>query len=371
MKSLPRRDFLKQATVAAVAGAGVVAAGCGRPAQEQGSQVDFSQTFKWKMATAWPPHFPVLGESAEQMAAWIKEMSGGRLEISVHGGGELIPPLECFDAVSQGSIQMGHGASYYWAGKAPATQFFTSVPFGMNAQQMNTWLRFGGGQELWEEVYAPFNLVPMVVGNSGVQMGGWFNREINSLADLKGLKMRIPGLGGKVMAKCGVAVTMAPAAELFTSLERGVLDALEWVGPYHDYLIGFHRIAKYYYWPGWQEPGSALEMFINRQAWETLPADLQAIVRAAAGHANMAMLVHFEQENAIHLRKLVDEAKVQLRRFPDEVIAALRQHTATVLDELCASDPASRKVYDSYRKFLAAQQEWSTISERATFQITG
>ena len=197
------------------------------------------------MVTTWPPNFPILGEGCKLMADWVEKMSGGRLKIQVFGGGELVPPLEAFDAVSSGSVELANGASYYWAGKVPSAQFFATVPFGMNAQQMNGWILSGGGQELWDEVYAPFNVKGYPAGNTGVQMGGWFNKEINSLDDLKGLKMRIPGLGGKVINKAGATAVNVAGGEIYTNLERGVIDATEWIGPFHDYKMGFHKIAKY------------------------------------------------------------------------------------------------------------------------------
>ncbi|MFQ5587105.1 MAG: TRAP transporter substrate-binding protein, partial [Thermodesulfobacteriota bacterium] len=271
---MKRRDFLKKA--GATAAAAGTALAFGAPA------VHARKSFNWKMVTTWPPHFPVMGEGAETFARWIEEMSEGRLRIQVYGGGELVPPLQAFDAVSQGIVEMGHGASYYWAGKAPATQFFAAVPFGMNAQQMNAWLYSGGGLALWEELYAPFNLVPFPAGNTGVQMGGWFNKEIKSIQDIRGLKMRIPGLGGKVIAKAGGSAILSEGGEIYTNLDRGVIDATEWVGPYHDYLMGFHKVARYYYYPGWHEPGTVLEVIINRGAFARLPKELQQVVRSAA-----------------------------------------------------------------------------------------
>jgi TRAP-type mannitol/chloroaromatic compound transport system substrate-binding protein len=294
-------------------------------------------------------------------------MSDGRLKIQVYGAGELIPALESFDAVSQGVVEMGHSAAYYWAGKAPATQFFTTVPFGMNAQQANAWLYNGGGLELWEELYAGFNLIPMPVGNTGVQMGGWFNKEINSIEDIKGLKMRMPGLGGKVIAKAGAAVTLSPAGEIYTNLERGVIDATEWVGPYHDYLLGLHKVAKYYYYPGWHEPGSVLEIIVNKGAFEKLPQDLQTILRTAAARSNVSMLAAFESQNNAYLQKLISEHNVQLRPFPDDVLKAFKNYSQEVLDDLTSKDPMSKKVFESYDKFRKEVSAWAETSEKAFY----
>ena len=250
--------------------------------------VNFNKKVLWRMITVWGKNFPVLGESANLLSQWVEQMSGGRFKIKVFGSGELVPGLESFDTTSAGTTEMGAGASYYWQGKSPATIFFATLPFGMNAQQLNAWLH-GGDQEgykLWKEVYAPFNLIPFAAGNSGVQMGGWFNKEINSPDDLRGLKMRIPGIAGKVLEKAGGAAITVSAGEIYTNLERGVIDATEWIGPYHDYILGLHRVAKYYYTPGWHEPGALLEFFANSDAYNALPTDLQEILKTACFRVN-------------------------------------------------------------------------------------
>ena len=229
MKKIQRRDFLKSASVAAIAaGSGISLLPSSKiKGENKSTAINTGKTYEWRMVTTWPPHFPLLGEYAEKFAKWVEIMSDGRLKIHVYGGGELVPPLETFDAVTNGVAEMGHGSSLFWAGKSPATQFFTSVPFGMNATQVNAWLHYGGGIELWQQLYEKFNLYPLPCGNTGGQMGGWFNKQINSVSDLQGLKMRIPGLGGKVMSKAGVTAILAPAGELYTDLDRGVIDALE------------------------------------------------------------------------------------------------------------------------------------------------
>ncbi|MEL6177651.1 MAG: TRAP transporter substrate-binding protein [Myxococcota bacterium] len=327
--------------------------------------------YSWSMVTTWPPHFPILGESADKIAAWIGEMSGGRLTIKVYGGGELVPPLEAFDNVRQGNVEMGHGASYYWAGKVPAAQFFASVPFGMNAQQLRAWMLGGDGLKLWEELYADFGLVPMPVGNTGVQMAGWFNKEIGSVADLKGLKMRIPGLGGKVISEVGAAAVLSPGSEIYTNLERGVIDATEWVGPFHDQLMGFHKIAKYYYYPGWHEPGTELEMFIHKPAWDLLDAELQAIVRAAAQRSAHWVQAELDAKNTLALNTLTTQHGVKVLPLPADVLATLRTTTVGVLDGLAAGDPAIKKVYDSYQAFRKTITRWTAISELAYHKALG
>jgi len=354
-KVIKRRDFLKKAGATAVVAASTAFSVPNVHAKPS--------VFKWKMVTTWPPHFPVMGESADMIAKWINEMSEGRLQITVYGGGELVPALQAFDAVSQGMVEMGHGASYYWAGKAPAAQFFAAVPFGMNAQQLNAWIYAGGGQELWDELYAKYNLKGMLAGNTGVQMGGWFNREINTIDDIKGLKMRIPGLGGKVIAKAGGTVVLSAGGEIYTNLERGVIDATEWVGPFHDYMMGFYKVAKFYYYPGWHEPGTGLEMFVNKAKYDSLPADLQQIIESAAMRSNLWMLSTFEAKNNIYLQKLINEHNVQLKKFPDAVLAKFKEYSEEVISEVTSKDPMSMKVYESFSKFQKNVNAWAQISE--------
>lgn len=362
---MKRSDFIKKAAISATA-AGALLSGCQSESESTPTAIS-DKTYRWKMVTTWPPHFPVLGEAAEMLAQWIEEMSGGRLIIRVFGGGELVPALEAFDTVTSGTVEMGCGASYYWGGKTPAAQFFAAVPFGMNAKQMNSWLISGGGYELWKEVYEQFNLLPLLGGNTGVQMGGWFNKEINSLDDLRGLKMRIPGLGGKVLEKAGGAAVLVAGSEVYTSLERGVIDAAEWIGPYHDYRMGFHKIAKYYYYPGWHETGAELEFFVNRLLFEELPKDLQAIVHSAAMRVQAWVIAEFDYQNAIHLKKLTDEEGVQLRAFPNEVLDSLKTYTDEALEELVGSDALSLKVYDSYRKFKKRSVPFLNITEKVFY----
>lgn len=323
------------------------------------------QTFQWKMVTAWPKNFPGLGTSAERFAEMVERMSAGRLKVKVFGANQLVPALEVFDAVSSGTAEMGHAAAYYWKGKVPAAQFFTAVPFGFNAQEMNSWLFYGGGMELWRKAYAPFNLVPMAVGNTGAQMAGWFNKEINSVEDLKGLKMRLPGVGGEVLNRAGGTAVNVPGGELFTSLQSGVLDASEWVGPYNDLAFGLHQAAKFYYYPGWHEPTATAELIINKQAWEQLPDDLQAIVEAAARWANQDMLDEYTARNNQALRELLDVHNVQVRQLPDDVLKKLREISEQVIVEVADSDPLAREVYESFKAFSASVKPYYRISEQA------
>ncbi len=364
---MKRSTFIKSTTAATALGV-ISTLGC-KPKKEDITAPNLitSKKYKWKMVTTWPPNFPVVGDGCNKLAHWINEMSGGRIEIKVFGAGELVPGLQVFEAVSGGSVEMGHGAAYYWTGIDPAFSFFSSVPFGMNSQQVYSWLEQGGGNELWREWYAHFNCVPFFAGNTGVQMGGWFNKRIDSAADFKGLKMRIPGLGGKVIESLGGAAVLVSGSELHTNLERGVIDALEWIGPYHDYLMGFHQIAKYYYYPGWHEPGSVLECLVNKRAYDALPTDLQAIIQTACYRANTNMLAEFESKNNEYLQKIINETKVEVLPFPDEVIKRLKESSQKIYVDIAAKPGFGKRVHDSYFRFKEQVSKWNEISEKAYY----
>ena len=326
------------------------------------------RTFTWRMVTTWPPNFPILDEGCKLFADWIRTMSNGRLDIQVYGGGELVPPLEAFDAVRSGAAEMGSGAAYYWAGKAPAAQFFASVPFGMNAQQHTAWILHGGGMELWRELYGNLGVVPFLAGNTGLQMGGWFRRRIDTTADLQGLKMRIPGLGGKVLARAGGTPVLLAGGELYTGLERGIIDATEWIGPYHDSLMGFPEIAPYYYTPGWHELGTAFELFANQERYQELPEDLRLIVETAALRLNTWVWLAFETKNAKYLERIKQAGKTEILRFPPEVLDQLRSYTREVIDDLTAGDPLAARVYESYASFQKQIKPWAEITEAVYYR---
>ena len=329
------------------------------------TDVESKKIYKWTMVTTWAKNFPGLGMAAENLSQYVNEMSNGRLQIKVYGQGELGPSFGVFDAVAQGNVELGHGASYYWTGKLKSSQFFTAVPFVLTAQEMNGWLHYGGGLELWEEAYAPFNLIPLAGGNTGVQMAGWFKKEINSLEDMRGLKMRIPGLAGEIFTRAGAEAVQLPGNEIFLSLQQGVIDAAEWVGPYNDLTFGLHQVAKYYYYPGWHEPGSTLEIIVNKEAFASLPADLQAIVRYAARAVNQEMLDEYTARNNQALRELVDKHNVELRKLPDDVLIKLRTISAEVLQEFIEGDEMAEKIYASYNKFKKEVTAYHEISEKA------
>ncbi len=319
----------------------------------------------WTAVTSWPPKYPGLGVAMTNLADRIAASSAGRLTFKVYSGGELVPPFEVFDAVSRGTAECGHGAAYYHKGKLDAAQFFTAIPFGLNANEMNGWLYYGGGLELWRELYAPFDLVPFPCGNTGVQMGGWFNREIDSVDDLKGLKMRIPGLGGEVLRRAGGTPVTLPGSEIFTSLKTGAIDATEWVGPYNDVAFGLHKAARYYYYPGWQEPGPTLEFIVNRAAWDALPDDLRAIVETSAQAINLDVTAEYMNGNTNSLRQLMDDPNVELRRFPEDVIAYLKSIADEVIQELVGRDPAAAKIFESFDAFRRASAPNQRVTEQA------
>jgi len=362
------RRFMKRRDFLGVAGAGMVLSGCGQDETGVASAPAVADKVRhWKMVTTWPPKLPVLQEGCERLAKRLGEMTNGQLTIQVFAAGELVPAFESFQAVSGGTVEVGSGASYYWAGKEPATQWFAAVPFGMNAQGMSAWFHGGDGLKLWEETYAPVNVIPRPGGSTGVQMGGWFNKKIESIDDYKGLKMRIPGLGGKVVAKAGGTVVLTPGGEIFTNLERGVIDATEWVGPYHDLRLGLYEAAKYYYYPGWHEPGTYLEYFFNKKAYDSLTTELKHIVDVACMENEHWVLAQFDRHNGAALQTLINKHKVQLFKFPDSVLDALRPMAEEVREEEAAKTPMAKKVNESFKKFQKIVGTWGTVSEQAYY----
>ena len=340
--------------------------GCSGDSENIVSQsIDKNESFNWRLVTSWPKNYPGLGMAPERIADLVEEMSDGQMKITVYGAEEQVPAFGVFDAVSSGSHQMGHSGGYFWKGKVPAAQFFTSVPFGLTADEINAWVNRGGGLELWREIYAPFNIYPIPAGNTGTQMFGWFNKEINSLKDVKGLKMRIPGIGGEVLKEAGGIPVTLPGGELFTALQTGVIDATEWVGPYNDLTFGFHQAAKYYYYPGWHEPGPMLELLINIDAWNSLPNHLQVIIETATKAVNQDMLDEYLAKNNQALTELVEVHGIELRRLPDDVIEEFRKISNKILDDLAKEDETIAKVYESYLNFKNNVSAYHEISEDA------
>ncbi|EAR62366.1 TRAP transporter substrate-binding protein [Neptuniibacter caesariensis] len=323
------------------------------------------KVYKLKLAETWPTNFPVFGDATKNMAALAEKMSNGRLKITIDSKNKHKAPLGVFDMVRSGQYDMGHSASYYWKGKVPNTLYFTTMPFGMTAPEQYGWFYYGGGQELMDEVYGKFNLMSFPGGNTGNQMGGWFQKEINSLDDLKGLKMRIPGFAGEVLAKLGAKPTNIPAGELYTALERRTIDALEWVGPSLDLRMGFHKIAPYYY-TGWHEPATELQFLINKKKFERLPADLQQILKTAMRTAAYDMYIQSYHASAENWASMKTEfPDIQVKSFPNEVIDAMRKANDELLAEKAAADPLAKKILDSQAEYLKKARAWTDISDRA------
>ena len=349
-----RRSFL-------YGGLGTLAA-CGGTSGESGP-AGGGERFRWRMVTSWPPNFPGFGESANRLVRRIGELSGGRLQIDVFAAGELLPAFEVFDAVSRGQMQMGHSSPTYWRGVLPTALLFSSVPFGMLPSEHEAWMYHGGGLDLWREVYGAHGIRPYIAGNTGIQMGGWYKREINGVADISGLKVRISGLGADVLRRAGAVPVTLPGAELFTALATGTIDATEWNGPYNDMAFGLHEVAPYYYYPGWHEPSGVLECLVSAEAYESLPDDLRNVIETACMAESAYVVSEFKARNQRALETLIGEHGVELRRFPDDVLAALREHSTAAMESLAAGDPVVGRVYEAYRDYAAAGRDWHEYSE--------
>lgn len=348
-----------------------VLASCGGENKSGSSSIEPQQTYNWKLVTSWPKNFPGLGTAPENFAKLVNEMSDGRLKVKVFGAGEIVPGFEVFDAVSQGTAQMGHAASYYWKGKMAAAPIFTAMPFGLNAQETNAWIHYGGGLELWRELYKPFGVIPFAGGNTGVQAAGWFKKEINGVDDLTGLKMRIPGLGGEVMKQLGAVPVALTGGELFTSLQSGAIDATEWVGPYNDLAFGFYKVADHYYASGWHEPGAMLEFTVNEQAYNSLPKDLQAIIKVATRAVNQDMLDEYTARNNAAMKTLAEKHGVEIKLLPESVMKALKQTSEQVINQKINEDENFAKIMASYNDFLSQVSAYHKLSEQAYYRNRG
>jgi TRAP-type mannitol/chloroaromatic compound transport system substrate-binding protein len=361
---MSRRRFIVNA------GAAVTTATVGAAAALQAPAVIAQQKYRWRMPTTWTPALDIMQGSAQRFATMVGELSGGRLTIEASPAGQIVPPLGVFDACSKGTVEAFMGASYYWAAKEPAVQWFCAVPFGMNPSGMQSWLHHADGLKLWEETYAAFNLVPRPGVSTGPQMGGWFRRKINSLADFKGLKMRIPGLGGQVVARAGATVVLTPAGEIYGALERGVIDASEWVGPHDDMKLGLPKTAQYYYYPGWHEPGTTLEFTFNRKAYEALPVDLRHVLDYAVSAVALYGTTEYEARNALALERLRNDyrGKIEILQLPTAVLKDLKKSAAEVVRAEADKSPMAKKVYASFSRFQAQIARWHEISESAFHQ---
>ena len=377
-KAMDRRRFLELAAKGTLGAAALGAlTACGQQAAEETSkkaeelQQEVAKDkalpeLNWEIATSWPPGLDTIFGGAQVFAERVTAMTGGKFQMKARAAGELAPGLEVLNVVEAGSVPIGHTASYYYIGKSPVCAFGTTLPFGLTARQQNAWFYEGGGGKLLQEFYMErFGVIQFLAGNTGVQMGGWFNKEINSLKDLKGLKMRIPGLGGEVLKRAGGTPVNLPGGELYTSLQSGAIDATEWVGPYNDLAFGLYKAAKYYYYPGWHEPGTTLEAIINQKALAALPKDLQTIVLNACKVVNQDMLAEYTARNNAALHTLITKHKVELRQFPDDVLKKLRQLSDEVVAEIAAKDKFTSKVYRSFKQFRDEAMAWHRISEQA------
>ncbi len=315
-----------------------------------------------KLVTTWPKNFPGLGMSAERLSKNVSEMTDGALTLKVFAAGELVGAFEAFDAVSTGAADLYHGAEYYWQGKSKGFNFFTTVPFGMTAIENQAWIAHGGGQELWDELSAKFNIKPFMANNTGNQMGGWFNKEINSLEDLKGLRMRMPGLGGEVLRRLGATAIALPGGEIFPALQSGAIDATEWVGPWNDLAFGFYKIAKYYYYPGFHEPGAQLAVGMNLDVWNSLPRLHQIIFQQACGAQNSYGLAEFFAQDLNALNTLTQEHGVQLRRMPDEILTEIGRVSGEVVREAGEEDELTQRIYTSFMDARRRAMELSSVN---------
>lgn len=319
---------------------------------------DKDQKFNWKLVMAWPKNFPGLATSMEWFVQEAKKLSNGRLNITLYGAGELVPAFEVFNAVSEGTAEMGHGTPYYWKGKVPEAELFSSVPFGMLADETTAWFLEGDGRKLLTEIYKPFGIVPFIGGNTTMQMGGWFNKEINSPEDLKGLKLRMPGIGGEVYKMAGASPTSLPGSEIFTSMQSGVIDATDWVSPWNDLAFGLHKVGKFYY-NGWQEPCALMEVLVNEKALASLPDDLKTLIEDLTQALNQRVMSAFMHNNGQSLKVLIEQHKVQIRSFPESVMKVFKENTAKYLQEFAAKSEMAKRVIDSYQAYQASQIEYA------------
>jgi len=363
---MERRDFAKTALLGA-AGAGLLTGCSGNDESEAGDGAPNVQTnpqVRWRLASSFTRSLDTLYGVSEVLANRLATLTDGNFQIRPYPGGELVPALEVLGSVQNRTVEMGHTASYYFLGKNPALAFDATVPFGLTARQYNAWLLEGGGMDLMRSLFADFNIYNLPGGNTGTQMGGWFRQEVNNLDDLQGLKMRIPGLGGSVMSEMGVTTQQLPGGEIYPSLERGAIDAAEWVGPYDDEKLGFHEVAPYYYYPGWWEPGPALTFYVNRDAYEALPSFYQDALETAAIEAGARMMAAYDHQNPAALDRLLEKG-VSLRAFPDDVMERAQEVTTQILADNARGNGQYREIYESYKEAREKAYRWFGTAEMA------
>jgi TRAP-type mannitol/chloroaromatic compound transport system substrate-binding protein len=363
--TVPRRRFLA-ATVGGAMAAGATAIAAPRATAQP--------KVRWRMSTTWIPALDQLQRSAQLLAKVVDEMSAGRFQIEVSPGGQIVPPFECFDAASKGTIEAFMGTATYWADKEPAIEWFATIPFGVNPEGMTAWFYQGDGLKLWEETYAPFNLVPRPGPAFAPQMGGWFRKKITTIADFKGLKMRVGNsLARKIITRAGATTVLTPASDIYAALERGVIDTAEWVGPHDDMKLGLHNTARYYYYPGWHEPGTMSEFTFNKKAYEALPVELRQTLDHAAAAVQVYGLTDFHAKNAMALERLKTEfkGKVEVLQFPGPVLRELRKLAAEVVGSESEKTPMARKVHASFTKFQALVGPWDHVADGAYHKSVG
>jgi TRAP-type mannitol/chloroaromatic compound transport system substrate-binding protein len=359
---IARRDLLRKAALAGAAG---VVAGCGGSASDGSAPaVQTKPNLNWRLASSFPRSLDTIYGAAEVFANRVETLSEGRFRIRCYPSPELVPALQVLDAVQQGTVQVGHTASYYYTGKHPALAFDTAVPFGLTSRQQTAWLYEAGGLDLMREVFADFGILNLPGGNTGAQMGGWFRREVPSLSALNGLKMRIPGLGGEVMSRLGVTVQTISGGEIYPALERGAIDATEWVGPYDDEKLGFHQIAKYYYYPGWWEPGPNLSLYFNRKSWDGLPSSYQEILVTAAKEAHLVTQSRYDALNPMAIDKILAHG-VQLRAFSRDIMEAAQRETIALMEEIAAKEPTYDKIFRAWKAYRQQSLRWFATAELA------
>ncbi len=351
---MKRRDFIRKGAV----GVGGVAA-----ATTLAAPAIAQKRIEVAMVSTWPRDFPGLGTGAQRFAKRLSDMTDGRIQIAYYAGGERVKPFDSFDEVASGNAQMYHAADYYWKGKHPGWAYFTAVPFGMVYNEINAWINWGGGQELWDELAAGFDLKCLACGNTGSQMGGWFRKEINSADDLKGLKMRIPGLGGDVMAKLGASPVSLPGSQIYENLVSGAIDATEWVGPWNDSFLKFYEAAKYYYYPGMHEPGSMLSLGMNKSFWESLSPSDQLTIEAAGKMEDQVMMSEYNAKNGESLAKLINEQGVQLRVFSDDIYDSFGEAATDVFEEIRDHSDLASRIHESFLKSRKEVGAWMNISD--------
>jgi TRAP-type mannitol/chloroaromatic compound transport system substrate-binding protein len=359
---IERRRFLTRASGAAAAVAAATIS--------DAPNVIAQPKVQWRLSTAWTSAI-LYQRAAEQLAKVVEETSGGRFRIEVFPGGQIMEPLDCFDAASQGKIEAFHAGALFWDVKEPASQWFTTVPFGMNCKGMAAWFYHGDGVKLWEEAYAPFNLVPRPASQSAPEMGGWFRKKVTTIADFKTLKMRIPGLGGKVVGRAGATVIALPPGQIYGALERGVIDTSEYVGPHDDMILGLHQTARHYYYPGWHQPGTTTEFGFNKKAYDALPVDLRRTLDHATAAVMVYSLTDFHTKNALALQRLRTEFKdkVEILQFPSPMLHDLKKLAVDVINAESEKTPTARKVHASFSKFQALVGPWDHVAEGAYHQL--